>query len=379
MHECCKMKRLKSHRERNQSRGYGKKTSKCSSQHHHCPHRSRKDMAHFHSCCHGGCHCSLRRDASTSSVIPVSQEPNIITESRLIGHHGLFNHEVKSIDIKRFLGEKWKMEKCKAQEKIKATSHPCSASQGPFPFSSIDCMAGETEKLVLCEDKSDKASKAHDEVGGSEKDHIQGLAHTLEQRPQQILPELSSESCKSTFLTDRSTQAKGETVKSSKAKHVPSVKDRESQLMSSVNNNASNEPEKETISSLEQTPKNQRWPGLHTQIRSLSPVKPSSSNSLNNHHRRREPHRSASQSACAVVAGLCRSLNFPLLKKRSLVEESRRVLLSALQERHGAQLQENIRLVGSCYSFDSSVTKGSLNQEETTEDQDEGMHIETKK
>lgn len=321
MHQCHKMKRLKSHRERNRIRGYGKKTSKCSSQHHHCRHLSRKDITHFHSCCHSGCHRSSRRDTSTSSVIPVSQEPNIITESRLIGHQGLFNHEVKSIDIERLLGEQQKMEESKEQEKKKATPHPCSASWVPFPFCVIDCMVGDTEKL---EDKSDEASKAHNEVGDKEKDPIQGLAHTLEQSPQQFLSEVSTESCKSTFLTDHSTQIKDEMGKSRKTKHVTSVKD------------------------------------------------------SNNSHRRRDPHCSVSQSVCAVAAGLCRSLKFPFLKKRSLVEESRRVLLNALQERHGPQLQENILRVCSCLSFDSNVTKGSLNQEETTVDQDEGMHVETK-
>lgn len=370
MHECHKMKRLKSHRERNQIRGYGKKTSKCSSQHHHCCHLSRKDTAHFHSCCHGGCHCSSRREVSSSCVIPFSQEPNIITESRLIGHQGLFNHEVKSIDIERLLGEQGKMKRSKAQEKKKATSHLCSASdvrRVPLPFCVVDCVAGDTEKLVLFEDKSDQASKAYDEVGDKEKDCIQGLAPTLEQRPQQVLSEVSSESCQSTFLTDRSTQIK-----------VTSVKDRETQLMSNANNNT-DENAKETISSLEQTPKNQGWPGLHTQTRNHSPVKPSSSNSANNNHRRRDPHCSASRSVCAVAAGLCRSLKFPFLKKRSLVEESRRVLLNALQERHGPQLQENIPPVCSCLRFDSNVTQRGLNPEETTVDQDEGMHVETKK
>lgn len=370
------MKRLKSHRERNQIRGYGKKTSKCSSQHHHCHHLARKDMTHFHSCCHGGYHHSSRRDASSSSVIPVSQEPNIITESRLIGHQGLFNHEVKSIDIERLLDEQRKMEKSKAQEKKKAMSHPCSASRVPYSFCVIDCMAGDTEKLVLFEDKPDDASKADNEVGDKEKDRIQGLAHTLEQRPQKVLPDLSSESCKSTFLTECSTQIKNEAVKSRKTKHFTSVKDRETQLMSNVNNNTSDNNAKETISSLEQTPKNQVLPGLHTQTSSLSPVKPSSSNNVNNNHRGRDPHCGVSQSVCAVAAGLCRSLTFPFLKKRSLVEESRRVLLNALQKRHGPQLQENILRVCSCLSFESNITKGSLNQEETTVDQDEGMHHE---
>lgn len=66
------------------------------------------------------------------------------------------------------------------------------------------------------------------------------------------------------------------------------------------------------------------------------------------------------------------------MKKRSLVEESRRVLLDALRERHGAQLQENMLRVRSCLSFDSSVTKASLNQEESPADHGERMHVKNK-
>lgn len=362
---------MKSHRERNQIRGYGTKTSKCSSQHHHFHCQwSRNDMAHFHSCCHSGCHHSSKRDASSSSVISVSKEPNIITESRLIGHQGLFNHEVKSIDIERLFGEQWNIETSKAQEKKKDTSHPCSSSLVPFSFSISDCMAGNTKTLVLLEDKPDKATKTHDKVGDKEKNNIQGLADTLEEKTQQVLPELSSEILKNTCLTDRSSHIKDV----AKTKYVTSVKNREPLI--STANNTSDKNTKETVSSLEQTPMNQGWPGLHTETHSLSPVKPPSSNKID--LGRRDPHRSVSQFVCVAAAGLCRSLKFPFLKKRSLVEESRQVLLNALQQRHGAQFRENILQGRSFLSFDSNVTKGSQKQEETTIGQAEGKRKESK-
>lgn len=368
MHQRRKMKRLKSHRERNQLRGYGKKTSKCSSQHHHCRPLSRKDVAGFHSCCHHNCPRSSRRDVSSSSVIPVSQEPNIITESRLIGHQGLFNHEVKSIDIERLLGEQQKMEKSKAQEKKKATSHPCSVSQIPLPSCVNDCMAADTEKLMLCDDKRDDASNARKKVAVNDKGHVQKLARALEQRPQQDLPELSSESCKSAYVTDRSPQMNDKMVESRKDKSVMSAKDSETQLMSGVIKNTPDKNTKETISSPEKTPKKLGRPGLRTQT--------SSPDSADNSRRGRDPHCSVWRSVCAAASGLCSSLRFPFLKKWSLVEESRRVLMDALQERHGPRLQEHILQMCGCLSFDRHVKKESLNREETTVGQDEGMHTE---
>lgn len=380
MHECRKMKRLKTHRERNLIRGCGQKASKSSLQHHRCHHLSSKDMAHCRSCCHAGCHHPSRRDVSSSNVIPLSQEPSIITENRLIGHQGLFNHEVKSIAIDRLLREQQKIEKSKVQGKRSATPHLSSASQAHSPSCIIECMVGDTEKPVLFEDKSDEASKTCDGLGGKEKDNIQGLAHTPENIPQRVLPELSPES-----LTN-STQINDGTSKSKKGKHVTSVKGSETRVKSTAEgeNTKIDKNAKETISSLESPLKNQECPGIHTQTQSRSSVKPFSHNSatFDLHHRERDPLCGTSHSVCALAADLCHSLKFPFLKKRSLVEESRQALLEALQERHGPQLQENLLEVWSCLRFDSNVKKGSLHQEETIVDQDEtfpkGTLIESK-
>lgn len=375
-HKCHKMKRLKSQRERNQMRGCGKNVSKSSLQHQHCHCLSSKDIAHFHS----SSHHSSRRDAQCSSAITVMKELSIITENRLIGHQGLFNHEVKSIDIERLLSEQRKMEKISLQEKKNATPCLSSPSQVPTPLSIVD-VVGDTEKWVLFEDKSFGTSKPHDEFCDKEKDNIQRLAHTLEELPCQVLQEPSSESC-------NSNQIKIGTVKNSKAKHVTTVNDRETKLMSTSkrkNTKRSERNAKETISSMEHMPNSQECSGLHTQTCSLSPVKPPRSSSAENfdlHQKRRDPCCSVSHSVCTLAAGLCNRLKFPFLKKRSLVEESRQVLLNALQERDGPQLQENLRQVWGCLSFDSSVKNGSLHQEETPVAQDEsfptGMLVQLK-
>lgn len=365
MHECRKLKRLKSHRERNQMRGCGKKAPKFCSQHQQRHHLSSKDRTHFHSCCHH----SSRRNAPSSSTVAVTKEPSVITENRLIGHQGLFNHEVKSIDIERLLSEQRKMEKNKLEETT--TPQWSSASQG--------CMAGDTEKLLLFEHKEFGASKSHD-------DKIKGLAPTLEDRPHQVLSEPSSESCKSPFSANHSNQVKVRTVKIRKAQHLTSLKDAETKLLSTAQREETKTSDRnanEAVFSEECTPKNQECPGLHSQTYSLSPVEPPSSSNVDLHHTSREPDCSVAQSVGMLAAALCRRLKFPFLKQGSLVEESRQVLLSSLQERDGPQAQENLLQGWSCYSFDFSGKRGVLHQEEATADQDEakgpeGMLVHSK-
>ncbi|XP_011604240.2 proline-rich protein 19 isoform X2 [Takifugu rubripes] len=363
MHECRKLKRLKSHRERNRIRGCGKKAPKFCSPHRQCRHRSSKDMAYFHSCCHH----SSRRNAPSSCTAAVTKEPSVITESRLIGHQGLFNHEVKSIDIERLLSEQRKMERSKLAEST--APHWSSASRGS--------MAGDTEKLVLFEHKDVGASKSHDELCDKEKGKSQRLAPTLEDRPHQVPPEPSSESCKSPSSANHSDQVKVRRVKLRQAQHLTSVKDRETQLLSTAQRQETKTSDRnanETVSSEECTPKNQECAGLHSQTYSLSPVRPPSSRSAENvdlHHTSGEPGCSVAPSVGTLAAALCHRLKFPFLKQRSLVEESRQVLLNALQERDGPQVQENLLQGWTCYSFDSSGEKAALHQEEATADQDE--------
>uniref|UniRef100_A0A3Q3CBZ0 Uncharacterized protein n=1 Tax=Haplochromis burtoni TaxID=8153 RepID=A0A3Q3CBZ0_HAPBU len=73
-----------------------------------------------------GCNESrLVRNPPFPSVVRSVQEPSIITDGRLTGHHGLFNHEVKSIDFERLLSEQPKLEE---QRKEKNTVISSSAS-----------------------------------------------------------------------------------------------------------------------------------------------------------------------------------------------------------------------------------------------------------
>ncbi|XP_031144294.1 uncharacterized protein si:dkey-250k15.4 [Sander lucioperca] len=359
-----KMKRLKSRKERSQMRGGKKEASTSKSHHHHCRRQSSKDMAHFQNGCHSSCHCPSRRDAPFPNIIPAAQEPSIITDGRLIGHHGLFNHEVKSIDIERLLSEQRKRG-TQVHEKNNATSHPSSASHIPSPLS-INALLGEDTDEVLPIEKA----KAHDDCRKKEKKISQGMDVTPVQRSQQQ-PDLSPDSVKS-ISSAKHSSLDAVIVKSKKTNPVMSEKGRESQLTPTVvreNVKTLNRKVKgNVISTLEHTPKNKESLAHQTRARGLSPSSPQPSSSptadsSDIQNRRRDPD-CVSKSVSTLAAGLCDCLQFPLLR-RNLVAESREVLLKALRERHGPRLQENLIEVQRCISFGADPTKKIQDQEPT--------------
>lgn len=356
-----KMKRLRSRKERSHMRGGGKDALKPRSHLHHCRRQSSTDMAHFQNSCHRSCHCPSRRDAPFPSVVPAAQEPSVITDSRLIGHHGLFNHEVKSINIERLLSEQRKLEKSgqQVQENNNAASHQSSTSHIPSPFSTNDLL-GAADEVLPFEKKA-----ARDDCQKKEEKISQGSDITPGQRSQQ---QRSSESLKSIFSSKQSS-LDVVIVKSKKT----NKKGRESQLTPSVvreNAKTLNRKVKgHMISTLELTPNNQESPVRQTQAPDLSPspLELSSSHTADScdiQHRRQDPD-CVSTSVSSVAAGLCDCLQFPLLRRRNLVAESREVLLKALRERHGPRLQENLLEVQRCLSFGADPAKKVQDQEPT--------------
>lgn len=344
MHECRRPKRLRSHRERNRMRGCGKTAPKLGAQPQQ-GHRGSTDRTRVHSCCHHS-----RRNAPPSGAVAAAKEPSVITENRLIGHQGLFNHEVKSIDIERLLSEQRKMEK--SQWGGSAAAHWSSAPHGS--------VAGDMEKS---EHQEVGASRPHDELRDKEKGQIQRLAPTLEDGPHPVLSEPSSESCNSPFSAPK---VKVRTAKIRNAQHLTPVTDGGTKLACTAQRGETRASDRNTndpVSPEEGTPKKQACPGLRSQTYSLSPVEPPSSRSAENidvHHPSPEPGGGVARSVATLAAALCHRLKFPFLKQRSLVEESRQVLLNALQERVGPPAQENLLQGWSCGS------RGAPHQEEAT-------------
>ncbi|GAA6229633.1 uncharacterized protein LOC108880680 isoform X1 [Lates japonicus] len=351
------MKRLRTRKERSQMRGGERETSKTKSYHHHCRRQNSKDTAHFHSCCHSSCHCPSRRDVPFPNVVPAAQEPSIITDSRLIGHHGLFNHEVKSIHIERLLSEQGKQEKSgqKAQEKNHAISHPSLTPHIPSPLPSNDLLGADTDEVVPFEKKAESATDTHDDCQEKEKKISHGSDITPGQRPQQQ-PDLSSGSYKSLDVV---------IIKSMKANSVMPEKYRESQLAPTISRDnvkmLNKNIKTRMASTLKPIAKNQEPPAHQTQAHGLSPspLQFFSSPTADNfgiQHRRQDPG-SVSKCVSTVAARLCDRLHFPLMRRRNLVAESREVLLKALRERHGPRLQENLFREQQHLSSDTDLTK----------------------
>ncbi|XP_051262591.1 uncharacterized protein si:dkey-250k15.4 [Dicentrarchus labrax] len=355
-------KRLKSRKERSQMRGAGKEASKSKSHHHPFHRLPSKDMAYYHNCCHSSCHCSSRRDAPFPNVVPAAQEPSVITDSRLIGHHGLFNHEVKSIDIERLLSKQRKKSGQHVQEKSGCISHP-STSQIPSSFPTNDVLCADARETMTFRKKADPATKARDNCLEKESKISQGSDLTPGQRAEQQL-DLSSGSFKSSLSSKHSSISR----KGRESQHTPTV-DRENVKI------LNKKVKGHTLSTLEHTPKNQDSPVHQTQAPGLSPspLQLSSSHSAESFdiRHRRPDSDCVSKTVSAVAAGLCNCLQFPVPRRRSLVAESREVLLKALRERHGPRLQENLLEVQRCLTFVTDPTNEVQDQEPTTVDEDE--------
>ncbi|XP_034554152.1 uncharacterized protein si:dkey-250k15.4 [Notolabrus celidotus] len=341
-------KRLKSRKERGQMRRGGKEAPKSKPHHRHCGLQSSKDITYLHDrCCRSSCHCSSRQDASLSNVVPAAQERSIITDSRLIGHHGLFNHEVKSIDIERLLSKQRKTEQSGLQvhENI-STSHPSSTSHIPTPVSSKDLLGAEPDEGVTLERDGDPAMKAPDDCQVEEDKFSQGSDATPGQKTNPVMSEKGIES----QLTPTDGR-ENEMILNKKAKrHV--------------------------ISTLEQTPRNQDSSVHQSQAHDVSPSPfqlPSSDTPgrSDSRHQRKDPS-SVSESVCTVAAHLCGCLQLPVLRrKRNMVAESKEVLLKALQERHGPQLQKNLFRLQQCLSSSPGHTKKGQDREQSMMDEDE--------
>lgn len=307
-------------------KGGGKEASRSKPHHHHRCHKISKDIAYINDhCCQSGCHCSSRHDAPLSNIVPAAQEPSIITDGRLIGHHGLFNHEVKSIDIERLLSKQWKMEKSGQQvHENNSASHPSSASHIPTPVFSNDLLGVEAVTL----EEEEPVAKANDEFQMKEDKNSQESTVTLEQKISPVMSKNGTES----QLTP------------SDGRENVMTQNQESPVHRS-------QPQGVSKSPLE-------LPSSGTAERSVSK------------HPSKDP-KSVSESVRAVAASLCDSLQLPVLRKRNLVAENREVLLKTLQERHGSRLQENLFRLQKYLSSDSDHTKEAQDQELTIVDEDE--------
>ncbi|XP_041843030.1 uncharacterized protein si:dkey-250k15.4 isoform X2 [Melanotaenia boesemani] len=369
----CKRKRLKTRKERSQVRGGWKDTSR-TKYHHHCHCQIRKDMAYFQN----SCQRTSKKTAPISSAVAVAQEPSIITDNRLIGHHGLFNHEVKSIDIERLLSEQSKYDKSRQQvkEKPNNTSHLSSSSHIHAQLSSDGLLAVDVDDVQF-KKKADPAAKSHGGCQEAEEKNLQlnkqGSDITPGQRPQQHL-DLSSGSFKS-ILSSKHSSNSVEITKTKNTNHVVSKTHTQSQLTpfdEKDNAKTSNINAKRHMTSATDQPHKNKDHQAQRDGFNPNPLQVSSSSTADSgdiQHKRQDP-ACASKSVTAVATGLCESLYFPLLKKRNLVSEIREVLLKSLQEKQGPLLQANLLEVQKCIRFGIHPAQAVRNQEPVMMEED---------
>ena len=310
-----KMKRLRTHKERNQVRGSGAEVSNRKSHHHHQHHRnhvSSKDKQQSHSCSKTIAHCPQRKEARFARLFPSAQEPSVITTNRLIGHQGLFNNEVKSIDIERLLSEQRKQGRQRQpglqENNLDANSpplSPCSCSEANLANSSEGVLNARDSDVAVHQEKTSVDCQSN----------TCGSDITPGQRPQ--IPGISAEKENQQPTSSPCYSLKH---KRKKAKAAMSVTERETSP-TRVKDNVRPELEHVNTPVNAPTPKNQTLAWEH------SPDTP----------------RQLWHNAVGAVAGrLCHSLKIQLPRKRDVLAESRDALSLAIQERHGPLFRKHL-------------------------------------
>lgn len=353
-HGHCKMKRLKTHRQRNQLRASAKKAS--GSNHHHCQHPRSTDITHLQMCCQSSCSCPSRSGVSLPHVVPAAQEPSIITGNRLTGHQCLFKGEVRSVDIDRLLGRHRDMKENLQETPITKSvySHPPLVPYICSPSCTNQCSKAKKSRQHAGKNTaSEKSSDVYKEEEGKQ---VFESDITPAQRPRQHLDPLSQ----------RDEYQKREARVSPSPSSLSTAMFRSRRDQSDIN-------KRTTVCSLKGTPENPGSAISNTQAHSLcsEPVTPSRPQQSEVFcHGQREPGR-ASQSFRKVAASFFHGLRFPYLKQRNLVAEGREVLLKALDKSHGPYLQENLLRLQQDFGFSSDPTNEVQDPEMSGTDTDD--------
>ncbi|XP_027868421.1 proline-rich protein 19 isoform X1 [Xiphophorus couchianus] len=349
-----KKKRLRTRKERGQRRADRRDTSKNKSHHHHCFSQSKTKLT-FYPNNHHSCHLHTRKNAQILSIFPVTQEPSIITASRLLGHHGLFNHEVKSISIERVLSEQSKLEQNeeKTNEENNNTPYLSSSPHNPILLSSYGLLVADADVPVKKKPKT--ATKTHDDSQDIEMKNLQfsnpGADITSSQRLQQQLP-ASCERFKSTNQSKNRFQT-------TKTKHTDSC-------MSEMDKSLQPKPldTRDKIKTVNKTINEDQDSSSQTDCLVSSPqhVTSLSADNFDQQNLHQDPDH-VWKTTHEVAELLSEWLDRPVPNRRNLSSETREVLLKALQERHGPHLQSNLQEMHQLLRFYKDPSQASIEQE----------------
>lgn len=361
-----KIKRLKTRKERTQLRGGWKEAEKIKSRHQHCHRQSSKDGAFLQNCFFS-CHWTSRSTPILSAV-PVAQEPTIITNSRLIGHHGLFNHKVKSIDVERLLSNQSKLELSRQNitEESNNTSNLSSGTHIPTLLSS-DGLLGVGADANAYDDVRPIRTKTSPVSQETEVQNLEGSDITPGQRPQQQLDPFSGSfkiipSSKHSLHSEETTTTDAKKDFKSEKKGICQLTPSDGNDSVTTLNGKQNGPK---ITDLEQPHKNRvqqtRAGGLKPA--SLQLFSSPTAESVDMQHKRQDPENVA-KVISAVAKHLSGSLPLSVQKPNNLSEKSRKLLLKSLQKSHGPWLQANLLELQQCVGYDTNPTQATLDQEQ---------------
>ncbi|XP_062395012.1 uncharacterized protein si:dkey-250k15.4 isoform X2 [Sardina pilchardus] len=286
------------------------------------------------------------------------KEPSFITERRLLGHQGLFNHEVKSFDIERLLSEERRAERSK-----KEVIHTKKSIFSPTP--SLTQNSGDDKECPPSrkDELSSKCSRQGDSPEtesqtclqsydrGDSGANNQGPGPSPCQRKTDVMDLSPSESNSVIVLSS--------TPKSTVSNNVPQSTPRISvEEHNSPKVHCAGSPIQTVFSNAnaqhldcpsarikppvshpkEQKPSNPPESPVAEDVTSASLDQKAKSGI-----ERKQMDAKIARHLIGVVADrLCQSLDRPLLLRHHLLAESRATLLHVLQERHGAVLQQNL-------------------------------------
>ncbi|XP_035262032.1 uncharacterized protein si:dkey-250k15.4 [Anguilla anguilla] len=398
----CKVKRLKTRKERCRMRGESGQDI-----HALCCHQSRRENKMEHS--HSGSHNHpLHRPSkeNTFTMADHGPEPCIITDGRLIGHRGLFNREVKSVDIERLVSDKMKtklhgleaagghrggsensraaLPSCETLSAAPGLAD-CSASnlaeeawmqekaEGTHPgekaVMSVDCpcrarartqTSGESQENVVqsktliqvCmgNNTSDNVSQSDANVNNSTASCTTPLQSAGHLRGVGVLPSFNSEP----ELPSSSASSRVQSVRQRERPHSQTQKgDHESPGSAAaerpVEQHAdSRGRERGNVCAPQQPSKDCRPLKCHAQSwkPDLPLTLPSATTGAQGYADAEDRLQRRAGDCAAMAARLCGAAQLPALCRRNLLAESREALLQALQGRHGPRLAENLLRLG---------------------------------
>ncbi|KAM4567397.1 proline-rich protein 19 [Fundulus diaphanus] len=349
-----KIRRLKTRKERCQMRAGRTDALKNKSHHRHHFCQSRKDLTYFPNCWRS-CHLPTRKNTPISSAVPVTQGPSMITEGRLIGHHGLFNHEVKSVNIERLFGEQSKpgQSEQKTSEENNNSSHLPSTPCTSVLLSGDGLLDAEGEGVPV-KKKVNANTKTLDDSQEMEMTNLQAS-----NQGDNITPDLqqqlhsSCESLKSINQSKNSFQA----IETESTENRMSGTDEAPQPKPFADRGKMKTLNRDMISDQQEPYKNQESPALaddpiSCQFQQFTSLSDSD----------QEPDH-VPKTIRAVAARLCECLHLPDPNGRNLLSETREVLLKSLQKKHGPCLQSNLQDVQRSLRFPVEPAQATMEEE----------------